>query len=111
MKLLKLKIGAKKMLRVNVDMQDRIINGQTRNISQIKFDQGIVRKVSVKFYDEKAGLKAIKSSYLGRKKLLGSYLKCEAEIPIKKGSASQSIKRTQFPLILTWAYTVHKFQG
>ena len=109
--MLKLKIGAKKMLRVNVDMQNRIINGQTRNISHIKFDQGIVRKVSVKFYDEKASLKAIKSSYLGRKKILCSYLKCKAEIPIKKGSASQSIKRTQFPLILTWTYTVHKFQG
>ena len=76
--MLKLKIGAKVMLRVNVDMQDRIINGQTRNISHIKFDQGIVRKTYVKFYDEKASLKAMKSSYLGRKKFLGSYLKCDS---------------------------------
>ena len=36
-KLLKLKIGAKVMLTVNVDIQDRLINGQTGNIEHIEF--------------------------------------------------------------------------
>ena len=65
-KLLKLKIGAKVMLKVNSDMQDRPIISQMANNSYIEFAQGSVRKVYVKFSDEQAGLKAIRSSHLGR---------------------------------------------
>ena len=65
-KLLELKIGAKVMLTVNVDIQDRLINGQTGNIEHIEFVQGTVRKVYVKFSDEQGGIRAMRSSYLGR---------------------------------------------
>ena len=37
--------------------------------------------------------------------------KCEAEIPVKKGWASPSIRRTQFHLILEWVSTVNKVQS
>ena len=66
-KLLKLKIGAKVMLTVNVDIQDCLINGQTRNVKHIEFVQGSIHKVYVKFSDEQAGLRAMRSSYLGRR--------------------------------------------
>ena len=36
-KLLKLKIGAKVILKVDLDIQDRLINCQTGNISHVKF--------------------------------------------------------------------------
>ena len=45
-KLLKLKIGAKVMLTVNIDIQDPLINGQTGNISHVELGQG---KVFVKY--------------------------------------------------------------
>lgn len=37
--------------------------------------------------------------------------KSETDIPIKKGSISQSIKSTQFPLALAWPSVLGKVQG
>ena len=110
-KLLELKIGAEVMLTVNVYIQDRLINGQTGNIEDIEFAEGTVRKVYVKFSDEQAGIREMRSSYLGRHNSWVAIEKCETEIPLKKGSASPSIKRTQFLLTLAWVSTVHKVQG
>ena len=55
------------MLTVTLDTQDRLINGQTGNISYIEFARGSVKKVYIKFSDEQAGLKAMRSSYLDKK--------------------------------------------
>ena len=110
-KLLELKIGAEVMLTVNVYIQDRLINGQTGNIEDIEFAEGTVCKVYVKFSDEQAGIREMRSSYLGRHNSWVAIEKCETEIPLKKGSASPSIKRTQFLLTLAWVSTVHKVQG
>ena len=106
--LLQLKIGAKMMLKIILDIQDRLNNDKTGNISHIEFPQSIVRKVYVNFFDEQAGLKVMRSSYLSRYNSWVSIERCEAEIPIKKGSAAPSAKFTQFPLILEWASTVYK---
>ena len=75
-------------------MQDCLINGQTGNTEHIEFVQGTVRKVYVKFSDEQAGTRAMRSSYLGRQSSWVALEKCETEIPIKKRSASLSIKQT-----------------
>ena len=48
-KLHKLKIGAKVMLTVNLDIHDPLINGQAGNINHIEFVQVSVRKVYVKY--------------------------------------------------------------
>ena len=49
---IKLKIGPKVMLKVNIEIHDPLINGQSGNISQIDFGQGSVFRVYVKFSDE-----------------------------------------------------------
>ena len=99
------------MLTVDLDIQDRLINDQTGNISLMEFGRRRAQKVYVKFPDEQAALKAMRCSHLVRQSSLVPIEKCEAGISKKKGSASPSIKRTQFPLILAWTFTVHKVQG
>ena len=54
------------MLTVNIDIQDRLTNGQLGIIRHIEFAQASVRKVYVKFSDEQAGSKAMRSSYLNK---------------------------------------------
>ena len=45
------------MLKVTLDIQDRIVNNQTGNFRHVELAQSSVVKVYVKFPDEKAGLK------------------------------------------------------
>ena len=99
------------MLTINVEIQDRQINGQTEKIKHTEFVQGSIHKVYVKFFDGQARLIAVRLPYLGRQNSWIVIGKCKTEIPIKKGLASPSIKETQFPLTLPWASTVHKVQG
>ena len=61
------------MLTVNLDIQDCLNNGQTGNISQIEFAQISVQKLYVKFSDEQAGLKAVRSTLSTQTKFLGCY--------------------------------------
>ena len=101
-KSIRLKIGAKVILAINLDAEDRLINGQTENISNIEFAHGSVRKVYVNVSDKQVGLNATRSSYPIRQNSLVSIEKWETEIPVKKGLASPSIKCTQFLLQLAW---------
>ena len=81
----KLKIGAKVMLTVDIDIQGSLINCQTETIRHIEFAEGSVFKVFVKFSDEQVGSKAVRSSFLGKKNSWVPIQKFETRISIKKG--------------------------
>ena len=109
-KLLKLKTRTKVMLTVNLDIQDRLINEKAVSINCTEFVQGIISKVYIKFPDERAALKVMRSSYLNRQSYRITIENCEDEIPIKKRLPPPSIKPTQFLLTLVWASISHSVQ-
>ena len=61
-----LKIGAKVMLTKNIDIADKLINGQIGIIKKVVIKNGIVSKLYVKFFEEDAGLKSIESDCYAR---------------------------------------------
>lgn len=107
-----IKLKSKVMLTTNIDVEDKLCNGQLGRIDHLKFDtKGNVVAIYLKMEDE-VGTKTINSDTFGRQHNLVPVKRIEKEIKIKKNSlSSPSIKRFQFPLMLSWACTVHKVQG
>ena len=110
---LQIKLNARVMLAVNIDLQDRLVNGQLGTIKHISTDkQGNVAKIYIKFDDSKAGAKKINLDPLAKRNSWVPIEKTEVDIRIKSTKLSSHVtKRTQFPLMLAWACTVHKVQG
>lgn len=110
--ILKIKVGARVMLTTNIDIEDRLINGQIGAVIRIKINNNSdVEKIYVKFDDNLAGLKKQNDTFT-RENCCVPILRSEAQIRLQsKNNSSPSIKRTQFPLMLCWACTVHKVQG
>jgi len=111
-----IKEGARVMLTNNVDISDRLINGQLGTVAGILVNE-VTQKPTilyVKFDDEDAGnlvidksadTFAIDNKVVPIKPIL-------AQIKLNPGKrSSPEIQRLQFPLSLAWACTVHKVQG
>ena len=112
-RILNLKLGARVMLTCNIDIEDRLINGQIGTVRHIAVNnRACVEKIFIELDDNKAGCKMIRQVYLARQHNWVPIEKTEASIKIRSNkSTSPVIKRTQFPLMLAWACTVHKVQG
>ena len=111
-----LKNGARVILTTNLDAEDRLINGQIGTIVKIKINSvsGKPDVICVQFDDQNAGIKGT-----GRSNDI--YSRAHGFVPIvpvltrikvkENRPSSPEIQRTQFPLKLAWACTVHKVQG
>ena len=110
---LDLKKDARVMLTTNVCVDDRLSNGQLGTIRKIASNnQNQVEKIYIAFDDPRVGLKAKSNDRCGYKHNWVPIERVEVNIKIRANKdSSPSIKRTQFPLMLSWAYTVHKVQG
>ena len=106
-----LKIGEKVILTKNIDIADKLINGQI-GIIKVIVKNGRVSKLHIKFFDEEADLKSIESDCYARHHNFVPIERSETDIHInKKNLFSPAIKRTQFPLVLSWATSIHKVQS
>ena len=71
-----------------------------------------ILKIYIKFDDAQTGLKQIDSDSFARQHRWVPIENAEASFVIKANKdRSLAIKRTQFPLMLAWACTIHKVQG
>ena len=102
---LDIKLNARAMLTVNIDLQDMLVNGQLGTVKCIHTDsERNVSKIYIKFHYSKAGLKRMNSDTLGKQHLWVPIGKTEVDIKIKSSKTSSPvIKRTQYPLMLAWA--------
>ena len=111
-----LKEGARVMLTTNIDVEDRLINGQIGTVVKIKLNPISYKPevTYVKFDDKNAGKVRIRKSCdrFAMNNCAVSIIAVLTGIKLKENRpSSPEIQRTQFPLTLAWACTVHKVQG
>ena len=99
------------MITSNIDINDRLVNGLVGRVTQFKYSNNVVSFVYVKFNDDIVGLEAMRSDVTARQYHWVPIKKREALFGLRKNRQQPSVKRTQFPLTLSWACTVHKVQG
>ena len=110
---LRLKVGARVMLTTNVDVSDGLTNGSMGVVQHIDIDGETrsMKAILVKFDGDNVGLSAKMSS-----RYKNTF---PSSVPIYKGQATFIVSgrkschasRTQFPITLAWAVTIHKCQG
>ena len=110
---LTLKCDAKVMLTSNLDLSDKLCNGQIGIVKHMKQNaNGEITTVYLKMEDNTVGITAMSTDPYARRNRWVPIKMIEKEIKINKNcSCSPCIKRLQFPLTLSWACTVHKVQG
>ena len=113
---LNIKMGARVMLIFNIDVSDLLCNGAIGKVIGIKDDhKGSIRALIVKFDNPEAGKKSRANNPAMAKKYPGGTVikKKEEEYSLAKnqGLISSTARLIQFPIVLAWAVTTHKFQG
>ncbi|XP_068724248.1 uncharacterized protein [Montipora capricornis] len=111
-----IKETARVMLTNNIDISDRLINGQLGTVVRIEVNQNNKKPtiIYIKFDDAKAGNSLIQKS-------TNSFVRQNRVVPIEPVLAkikihpnkpsSPEIQRMQFPLTLAYAVSIHKVQG
>ena len=99
------------MLTINIDLEDRLVNGLVGKVMYLRYVNNEANVIYVKFNDQNAGQQAIQSDVFARQRNWVPIQKYGATFPVKKNKLQTSIKRTQFPLVLSWSCRVHKVQG
>ena len=112
-KTLDLKVNSKVMITANIDVLEKLTNGQIGTVFHIQVDNNHnVTMIYLKFEDQTIGKKLMDFDHFAKRNKVVPIVRVESNINIHSNKPySPVIKRTQFPLMLAWACTVHKVQG
>ena len=84
------------MLTINIDHEDRLVNGLVGKVMYLRNANDEVKVIYVKFNDQNAGQQAIQSDIFARQRNWVPTLKYETTFPIKKNKLQPSIKELNF---------------
>jgi len=104
------------MLTTNIDIGDRLINGQMGTVTKIEVNQNTQKPtvIYIKFDDNEAGrnVRAKCPNPFARENTVVPIEPVLTRIKVRPGKpSSPEIQRIQFPLTLAYSCTVHKVQG
>lgn len=111
-----IKEAARVMLTMNIDIADRLINGQLGTVVRIEVNQTNQKPtvIYIKFDDDKAGSTLIQQSsnpFVRQNKVVPIQAVL-AKIKVRPNKpSSPEIQRVQFPFTLAYAVSIHKVQG
>jgi len=104
--------GARVMVTVNINVSDGLANGVCGTVVGIETTGDQVIVILVKFDSPRVGKDAIaQSQYRQRYPDAVPIIRQEVQFFTGRGRQSVEARRTQFPLTLAWACTIHKVQG
>ena len=108
---LNFKFGLQVMMTSKIGINDRLVNGLLGSVTQFKYSNNAASFVSVKFNDDSTGLEAMTSDVTAPQYQWVPIKMHEALFGLRKNMQQASVKRSQCPLTLSWAGTVHKLRG
>ena len=90
------------MLTSNLDIDDRLVSGLVGTVKQYKYKNNEVSVVYVMFNDDNAGRETMQSDGTAQQHNWVPIRKHQALFGLCKNKQQPSVKRTQFPLTLSW---------
>ena len=104
--------GARVMITVNIDVSDGLVNGVCGTVEGLNKVLDKVQVVFVSFDSKRIGSNAIaKSSFKSTYPHAVPIKRHDVQFYAGRGHKPIMARRSQFPLTLAWACTIHKVQG
>ncbi|XP_066910992.1 ATP-dependent DNA helicase PIF1-like [Clytia hemisphaerica] len=115
-RILEMKVGARILISKNIDITDRLVNGQVGTVMGFKYDSSNILGIYVKLDDASAGKKGSNLDHVCRHNGWVLIERAETTFNTRKAKKKKKetplmVRRTQFPLMLSYACTRHKVQG
>ena len=84
------------MLTINIDLEDRLVNGLVGKVMYLRYVRDEVKVIYVKFNGQNLGQQAIESDIFARQRNWVPIQKYETTFPIKKIYYSHQLKELNF---------------